>query len=590
MKPKPTFMGRNAYTGHRLSITEEARSAHMFVPGRSRTGKSTFLEYLIRQDIKNRRGVCVLDPHGDIYHKILTYIAARQFGDLWDKTYLLDPNEDSYRVGLNYLDIPGTGEDKRVGLVMEGFYKVMGQGTTEVKPLLERWGKAAIKPLITAGLTLAELYPFLTDHAFRQAVLAYTTDPHVKGEWQYFELELQTPRDKGMALMAVLNRASMFDSDRRMRQIVGQTNTIDWERVLNEHGVALVNLKAGSNVASEQARMLGIMIIHQIINAAKHRQKHQHEKQFYLYVDEFSLIASEDFREALTGLAGFGVSVILAQQDLHDLMIEDEGKLYSAVMNNTAIKVVFGMYDVDEARKLADTIFVSEISGARQKYQQENRAFAPLSKSKMTESVTDGSSSTTGGSRGYGSSETRTVDPESGEEIISTRGLNYSDGSSDSYTQSHSVTRSEQHWTEYEEYLAYSTPVFWSLQEDLQHYTKRICQQAVGEAQIKYDPKKPTLSIKTEAPGSKLFPTLRLGADQINAFKAHVYQRMKALSPTQVDQLILDRQQKIRGALTAPQEYVGEPLTPRRQAKLAAKRRRPGKTTYTTRKRPSQSP
>lgn len=585
-----TLLGRNAHTGRKLRVTEEARSAHMFVPGRTRTGKSTFLEFLIRQDIKNGRGVCLLDPHGDIYRKVMTYIAARQFGDLWDKTYLLDPNEESHRVGVNYLDIPGTGDDKRVGLVMEGFYKVMGQEGEGVKPLLERWGRAAIKPLVAAGLTLAELHPFLTDYAFRQAILRRTTDPHVLRQWQYFEVELQNPRDRNMELMAILNRASMFDSDQRMRQIVGQANTIDWDKVLNDQGVVLVNLQPGVNVPREQARMLGVIMIHQIINAAKQRQKHQHKKQFYLYVDEFSLIASDDFREALTGLAGFGVSVILAQQDLHDLMIEDEGKLYSAVMNNTAIKVVFGMLDVDEARKLADTIFVGEISGARQKWQQANRAFAPISMSEMGESVTSGSTYTTGGTTMSGGSETRSISSESGEEILSTRGLTYSDGSTDSHTETHSVTRQMQHWTEYEEYLAYSTPVFWTLDEDLQHYTRRICQQAVGEAQIKYDPKKPTLSIKTEAPGSKLFPTMRLSSDEINRFKTHVYRRTKALSPAQVDRLILERQERIRGALTAPQEYKGEPVTPAGKRKLAAKKRKSAKTQYKVKKRGSQSP
>jgi hypothetical protein len=561
----------------------------MFVPGRTGTGKTTFLEFLIRQDIRNGRGVCLLDPHGDIYRKTLTYIAARRYGSLWDKTYLIDPNEDDYRVGLNYLDIPGTGEDKRVGLVMEGFYKVMGHGTAEAKPLLERWANAAIKPLIAAGLTLAELYPFLTDPAFRQAVLKYTRDPFTLAEWQYFEMELQNPRDRNVELLAVLNRASKFARDQRMRQIVGQANSVDWERVLNEKGIVLVNLLPGPNVSREQSRMLGIIIIHQLINAAKHRPKGDYRKRFYLYVDEFSLIASEDFREALTGMRGFGVSVILAQQDLHDLMIEDEGKLYSSVMNNTTIKVVFGMEDAEEARKLADTIFVGQISGDKRKYEKMDRVFAPISKSGITQDVTAGSSHMSSGSQAYGSSEGRSYS-DSGDELVTTRGLSFSDTMSHSDTDTTSVTTREQHWTEYEEYLVERTPVFWSLDEDLHRYTKRICRQTVGEAQLKYHPKKPTVSIKTIGPGGKLFPRVRLSPEQIDAFKGHVYRRMKALSPAQVDHLILERQEKIRGALTAPQEYVGESLTPAQKRKLKPKRRKSAKTKYKIKKRRSQKP
>jgi hypothetical protein len=584
-----TLLGRNPHTGRNVRVTEEARATHMFVPGRTGTGKSTFLEFLIRQDIRNGRGVCLLDPHGDIYRKTLAYIAARRHGGLWDKTYLIDPNEDDYRVGLNYLDIPGTGEDKRVGLVMEGFYKVMGHGTAEAKPLLERWANAAIKPLIAAGLTLAELYPFLTDPSFRQSVLKHTQDPFTLAEWQYFEMELQNPRDRNLELLAVLNRASKFARDQRMRQIVGQANSVDWERVLNERGVALVNLLPGSNVSREQSRMLGIIIIHQLINAAKHRPKGDYQKRFYLYVDEFSLIASDDFREALTGLRGFGVSVILAQQDLHDLMIEDEGKLYSSVMNNTTIKVVFGMEDAEEARKLADTIFVGQISGDKRKYEMTDQAFAPVSKSATVQDVTTGSSQVSGGSQAYGSSEGRSYS-DSGDELVTTKGISFSDTSSRSETFTTSVTTREQRWTEYEEYLVERTPVFWSLDEDLHRYTKRICRQTVGEAQLKYHPKKPTVSIKTIPPGKRPFAKVRVSREEIAAFKGHVYERMKALSPAQVDRLILERQERIRGVLTAPEEYEGEPVTPAGRRKLAAKKRKSARTKYKVKKRGSERP
>ena len=58
--------------GEPLILTSEQRSRHLYVTGSTGSGKSKFLEYLIRQDIVNWRksecGLLLLDPHGDIYN------------------------------------------------------------------------------------------------------------------------------------------------------------------------------------------------------------------------------------------------------------------------------------------------------------------------------------------------------------------------------------------------------------------------------------------------------------------------------------------------------------------------------------------
>ena len=65
-----------------FGIKRADRRAHMYVIGKTGTGKSTLLETLIRQDIENGEGLALLDPHGDLVEKVLRSVPENRKGDL----------------------------------------------------------------------------------------------------------------------------------------------------------------------------------------------------------------------------------------------------------------------------------------------------------------------------------------------------------------------------------------------------------------------------------------------------------------------------------------------------------------------------
>src|SRR5215472_10296940 len=65
-----------------FGIKRTDRRAHMYVIGKTGTGKSTLLETLIRQDIENGEGLALLDPHGDLVEKVLMAVPDKNKGDL----------------------------------------------------------------------------------------------------------------------------------------------------------------------------------------------------------------------------------------------------------------------------------------------------------------------------------------------------------------------------------------------------------------------------------------------------------------------------------------------------------------------------
>src|SRR5437588_11929080 len=70
----PLLLG---YDARRRSIRLDAddRKIHMHVIGSSGSGKSQFLEWMIRGDLRNRQGFCLIDPHGTLYQSVLDYAA-----------------------------------------------------------------------------------------------------------------------------------------------------------------------------------------------------------------------------------------------------------------------------------------------------------------------------------------------------------------------------------------------------------------------------------------------------------------------------------------------------------------------------------
>src|ERR1044071_3931664 len=97
-----TFFARTNFRNQRkaFGIKRADRRAHMYIIGKTGTGKSTLLETLIRQDMENGEGLALLDPHGDLVEKVLTIVPETRRGDL----LYFDVADMSKPLGFNPLE------------------------------------------------------------------------------------------------------------------------------------------------------------------------------------------------------------------------------------------------------------------------------------------------------------------------------------------------------------------------------------------------------------------------------------------------------------------------------------------------------
>lgn len=557
----PLFLGWNAQTGRRVFVTPKQRATHMMDIGRSGAGKTTNYEFMIRQDIRQGRGVCVIDPEGTIYQRLLHYCAKRR--DTWDRLVLIDPNDNTYRFGLNYFDIPYLTPAQRVDAFIQACYRILKQTDQGVMVQFQRWGDAAALPLASyppEALTMAELHKFLVDSVFREAVLAQLPHrAHAVQEWKHWNENLNKA-DKQFAILSVLNRAALFKKDDRAEEILGQPNRIDWLDAMDRGAIVLVNLQP-DKITDELSQNIGIMLIHQILAAGRRRPEDLRNRPFYVYVDELASMATPDFAAAFKRLRKRSVPFVVAMQELKDLDLDDRDKLRTAVVNSSDTKLVFGMQDQDEAEKLAKMLFASEIANDNIKFQAPDVTYAvPIAMAREVEEVSRTTASTRGSSRGGGRGETQSSGRSEGtafnpdtDELLMTSGLNFGAGSmsqeswQDSSTEAESETRRSvtERWTEFEYHQQPQTPVYYTPDEMVKKYAAGIMRQPIGHALLKYDVQKPAVLIRTPAPGSAEFPDVVAGPTLLNQCREYVYQRLQIPTAVQARAEIEARQARV---------------------------------------------
>ena len=541
--PRGLYIGDDSQAKRSVFIGEHLRNAHMHIIGRSDTGKTSHLLHMIEKDIINGRGLCVIDLLGNLYPRLLKFLA---YYDLAERVVLFDPNDDEHCPGLNYFDTfdgqiePGAVLDA----AMEGILRVYGEQNESAKPRWETYGPLTFMPLIQSKLTMLEIFPFVSPHIniLRDRILSQYQEFYVSHGWREFDSKRSESR-KFELIEVVYNRGMRFWPDPRIRRIVGQTeNFVNWRAAMDEGKVVLCNLGKTAKVTDKQAQMLGVIMLHQIISAAKTRRG-DNLRRFYLYIDEFPQILCKDFQTAPDILRNFGVSLILAHQHLAQLKKEVQDiNVRSAVMSNVRVKEVFNISQED-AEPIAKEIFGPYIHGEEVKYQGEHTLLVPHQEIiELSSKARSGSWGSFSGDPGYSYSEGVIFDEVPGLGSRYTSGTSQygpSGGVQDTSGESEGVHESLR--TVYEREKEPDTPVFRSVEEKIWEYIRKIMSQQQRESILLIPARKP-MSITT--------PWLKeyyIDDECVEQFTAQVHKANGTLSAHQVDLAIEERYRKLLG-------------------------------------------
>jgi CxxC-x17-CxxC domain-containing protein len=355
-----TYFGRTNYrnTHNPFGIKRRDRRQHMYILGKSGTGKSVLLSNLIVQNINNGEGVCVVDPHGELVEEILHLIPEHRAKDV----IYFNPADTDFHVGFNVIALD---DPKYKHLVASGlmgiFTKIWANAwSSRMEYILNN---AILALLDTPGTTLLGIPRLLVDKDYRQMIIGNLKDPVVKAFWVH-EYEQWREQFRNEAIAPIQNKVGQFLSTSIIRNVVGQSkSTIDIFNIMNEGKIFLVNVSKG-RVGEDNSALLGGMIITKIQLAAMERVRipEDERKDFYLYVDEFQNFATDSFANILSEARKYRLNLIIAHQYTAQLSNENGTAVRDAVFGNVGTMIVFrvGADDADFLEKEFEPEFTAQ--------------------------------------------------------------------------------------------------------------------------------------------------------------------------------------------------------------------------------------
>ncbi|MDE2031088.1 MAG: type IV secretion system DNA-binding domain-containing protein [Patescibacteria group bacterium] len=334
-----TYFGRTNFrsTDDIFGIKRKDRRQHMYILGKSGTGKSVLLSNLIVQDINNGEGVCVVDPHGELVEEILNLIPPHRVKDV----IYFNPADTDYHIGFNVIALDDTKYKHLVASGLMGiFTKIWANAwSSRMEYILNN---AILALLDTPGTTLLGIPRLLVDKDYRQMIIGNLKDPVVKAFWVH-EYEQWREQFRNEAIAPIQNKVGQFLSTSIIRNVVGQSkSTIDIFKIMNEGKIFLVNVSKG-RVGEDNSALLGGMIITKIQLAAMERVRipENERKDFYLYVDEFQNFATDSFANILSEARKYRLNLIIAHQYTAQLSNENGTAVRDAVFGNVGTMTIF---------------------------------------------------------------------------------------------------------------------------------------------------------------------------------------------------------------------------------------------------------
>jgi hypothetical protein len=458
VRPTPgndLILGRLPGRNKSLGLSRTERDKHLYVCGGTGTGKSKFLESLIRQDISNwsksKCGMLVLDPHGSLYDNLINWLA---WTGLERPIIPIDLRQDDWVVSYNLLRQRKLVDPAvLVDNLTEAMAYVWGQGGTDQTPLFARWVGNVLRTLYEKKLTLldAEYLVDRGDKQPRRSMTANLQDKPSRQDWQF--ADMLSAKDFEAQLGSTINRLQRFLRNQTMRSIFGVPDvSFDFGRALEEGSIIIVSLATErAKVSKENAELFATLLLSDLWTAAQERGKRDGVKPFYVYLDEFQRFVTPTISDNLDEARGFGLHLTLAHQFPNQLLDRGENgrRVYNSIMENASSKVVFRLQHDENLRAMAQWLFMGVMNPDEVKLQLYSRKVMDYREELKTSYGFSSSSGKSVGSQrgragGAGSGGTNVFD-ESGASASTSQSWSEfsseSSGESESYSESQTESR-----------------------------------------------------------------------------------------------------------------------------------------------------
>jgi energy-coupling factor transporter ATP-binding protein EcfA2 len=327
-----------------IGLTDEERAKHVYLIGRTGSGKSTVIFHMASQDIQKDRGVCVIDPHGDLAEDLLATVPFSRKDDL----IYFNPYDLSHPIGINLLELPEglTGDDLELEkeLVAESVISVFRRVFSKEENTNAHRIEYVLRNTIYTAFyvpdrTIFTIYKLLNNPDFQKKIIATLDDENLKDFWKH-EFGRAGNYQIVKMVSGVTAKVGRFLFSPTAKRILEQPkSTINFDEILDQGKILICNISEG-NIGEDTAQILGLTIISKIQQAALRRSRKiaSTRRPFYLFVDEFQNFATTSFTRILSGGRKFGLRLTLAEQSTAQ---QQDRNVVNVILANTGTVICF---------------------------------------------------------------------------------------------------------------------------------------------------------------------------------------------------------------------------------------------------------
>lgn len=336
MSHEGVLLGETTFRGdtHEVRVSEDDRRRHVYMVGQTGTGKSTLIKSMASQDIAENRGVCIIDPNGDLVDDVLGLVPMNRIDDV----IVFDPSQIGQPLGLNMLEYDLDKPEQKTFIVNEMqsiFNRLFSEET--MGPMFEQYMRNALLLLMEDAknepATLTEIPRIFTDTAWRNAKLSRINNQLVVNFWREEAEKAGGEGSLANITPYITSKFGNFIANDFIRPIVGQEKSaFDFRKVMDEGKILLVKLPKGK-IGDINANLLGMIITGKLLMAALGRDDVEQEarRDFYLYIDEFQNFTTDSIATILSEARKYRLNLTMAHQYLSQLTDSIKGAVFGNV-------------------------------------------------------------------------------------------------------------------------------------------------------------------------------------------------------------------------------------------------------------------
>ena len=324
-----------------IKTGNDDRRRHVYLVGKTGTGKTTVFKNMIVQDMEAGRGVGVLDPHGDLVKELLDFVPDDRVEDV----VVVDPGDVGRPVSINMLECD---DPSQKNLMASGLV------TAIKKHFIYSWGprleyllnNAILTLLEVPGTTMLGIVRLLMDKNYQKYIVHQVKDPVLKEFWEReFKQMMGNVSFHTEAISPIQNKIGRFLATTTIRNILGQArSTIRVDEIMDGGKILFVNLAKGK-IGEDNANLLGSLIISRLNFMAMQRVRipEEERRDFFLYADEFQNFAGGSFASILSEARKYRLCLNLTHQYTAQLPEEMQDAIFGNV--GTIISFALGAPD-----------------------------------------------------------------------------------------------------------------------------------------------------------------------------------------------------------------------------------------------------